>query len=71
LNGNCTPYRIDNTRELGQQAITGGLDDSPLMVRDTWLDQFTEVGRQVGERALFVLAHQSRITRDIGCQDRR
>ncbi len=38
LNGNCTPHRIDDTRELGQQTITGGLHDPPLVVRDTWLD---------------------------------
>ncbi len=60
---------IDHTGELGEQPVSRRLDHSPPVLRDAGLDQLAEVGGERCESAFFVLAHQPRVTSNIGSED--
>ena len=63
-------HRVDDTGELDQQPVAGGLDDPAPMLLDLRITQLAADRLQRGERALLVRPHQPRIARDIGGQDR-
>src|SRR3984893_8784418 len=67
----CTTHRIDDARDLGPQSITGRFDNAAAMLGDLGVRYFAAQRRQDRVRAFLVLAHQPRIARDIGRQDRR
>jgi hypothetical protein len=62
---------IDNAGKLDQEPVAGGLDDAAAMIGDLGVRYFASHRRQRRVRALLVRAHQPRIARDIGRQDRR
>ena len=64
-------HRIDDAGELDEQAIARNLDDATAMFLDFGVGQLAPECLERGERAFLVLAHQPRIARDIGRQDRR
>src|SRR6516164_3008082 len=66
-----TAHRIDDAGELDKQAVAGRLDDATPMLGDLGVAEFAPNRTQCRERALFVLAHQPRIARHVGRQDRR
>ena len=63
--------RIDRAGEFGQQAVAHELDDPPLVLADLRLDHALALRPQRRERAGLVVADQTAITNDVGCQDRR
>jgi hypothetical protein len=65
-----TAHRIDDARKFGQHAVASGLDDAAAMLGDLRIDQLPAVRLEAFERAFFVGAHQARIARHIGGEDR-
>ena len=62
--------RVDDTGELDQEAVAGGLDEAPVMFGDARVDDLPPQCPQGRQRALFVDADQPRIADDIGGEDR-
>ena len=60
-------YHADKFR---QHAIAGIFDDTTVMLADLWVDQLDEMRLETFERALFVGAHEARVARYIGGEDR-
>ena len=61
---------IDDAWKLHQQAIAGGLDDATIVLGDLRIDELSAQRFEAFERAFLIRAHQSRIARDIGGQNR-
>ena len=57
--------------EFQQQTIAGRLDDAPAVRSDQRVDDVAAQCLQGRERAALIPTHQSRIPRDIGCNDCR
>ena len=64
-------HRVDDAGEFDQQTVAGRLDDAAAMLGDLGVAQFAPDCFEPGERAFLVDAHEPRIARDIGRQDRR
>ena len=64
-------HRIDDAGELHQQAVAGGLDDAAAVFGDLRIDQLAPMALEAREGRALVAAHQPRITRHIGREDRR
>jgi hypothetical protein len=62
--------RIDDARELDQQAVPGRLDDPAAMLGDLGIDQFASVCLEGCQRADFVSAHDPAVSGDIRRQNR-
>src|SRR5271163_2429388 len=62
--------RVDGAGKRDREPIAGGLDDAATMLCDRGIGQLTPDRLQRNERAFLVRAHQPRISRDIGHQDR-
>src|SRR5437868_1087103 len=60
---------IDRAGEVGDDAIPGGVEDSPPMRRDQLIDGDT-AGLQPGERANLVTRHQPAIAGNVSGEDR-
>src|SRR5262249_11592661 len=58
-------YRFDRAGELHQHAIARRLHDASLMLGDFGVDQLASMRHEPLQRALFIGADQTRITRDI------
>jgi len=56
LDFDCALDGIDDTRDLDQQAVAGGLDDATPVARDGRFDQFIEMGVEPRARPRFILA---------------
>jgi hypothetical protein len=50
-------HRVDDTAELHQQSVAGGLDDAAAMFGDLRVDEFPAMRLQPRKRALFVVSH--------------
>jgi hypothetical protein len=70
LHIDCAADRINGTGEFDQYTVASRLDDAAVMLGYYGLDDLTSMRLQGGQRADLVGAHQSRISHDIGCQDR-
>src|ERR1700674_750832 len=68
----CTSaaHRVDDARKFNQQAVAGGLDDAALVLLDLRIDQLPANRLQAFVRGFLVRAHQTRIPRHIGGEDR-
>jgi hypothetical protein len=66
-----TTHRIDDAGEFDQQPVAGGLDDAAAVLGDLGIRQLAPQRRQSRERTFLVVAHQTRVAGDIGCEDRR
>ena len=63
-------YRVDDARKFREQTVAGRLDDPAPVLGDLRIDQLPAVRLEAFERALLVGAHQARIARHIGGEDR-
>jgi hypothetical protein len=63
-------HRIDDTGELDQHAVAGGLDDAAMVLGDFRIDQLPPQRLEAFERAFLIHPHQPRIPRHIGGKDR-
>ena len=64
-------HRVDDAGELDQEPVAGGLDDAAAVLGDHRVGEFAPDRLEGGKRALLVLAHQPRVSGDIGRQNRR
>ena len=71
LNLDGAAHGLDHARELGQQPVAGGLDDSSAMLLDLRVDQSTPMLVQPCQGAFLVGAHETAVTGDIGRQNGR
>jgi hypothetical protein len=71
LHRNRTGYGLNDTGKLYENAVAGRFDDAALMFGDLRVDQFTAMGSEPGKSASLVLAHQSRVSDDIGGENGR
>jgi|SRR6516162_1913879 hypothetical protein len=51
-----TAHRVDDAGELGEEAVTGSLDDAAPMLGDFWIGEFPANRAQRRERAFLVRA---------------
>jgi hypothetical protein len=65
-----TAHRVDHAGEFRQHTVAGGLDDPAVMLANLRIDELVEMRLETFVCAFFVLAHQPRITRHIGGEDR-
>ena len=63
--------RLDDARELDQDAVAGGLDDAALVLGDVRIDQVAAMRLEPRQGAGFVLAHQPAVAGDIGGENGR
>src|SRR5271166_6530266 len=64
-------HRIDDAGELGQQAVTRGLDDASVVLGNLGIDEFAAMCLQPGKGALLVGTHEPAVAGDIDGQDGR
>jgi len=70
LHRDRTAHRIDDTGKFHQQTVAGGLDDAAAVLGDFRIDELAAQRLEAFERAFLVRAHQPRIPRHIGGEDR-
>ena len=63
-------HRFDGAAELGEDSVTGGIEDPAAMQLHQLLKHLL-VGAKCLQRALFVLCHKTAVRRDVGGEDRR
>ena len=63
-------HRVDDAGEFRQHAVAGVLDDAAPVLLDLRIDQLPEMRLEALVRAFLVRAHQARIARHIGGEDR-
>ncbi len=59
---------VDGTREIGDHAVAGGVEDAAVMDRDQMVEDHP-VGLQPAQGADFVDAHQPAVLGDVGGKD--
>ena len=62
--------RVDDAREFHQHPVAGGLDDAAGMLADLRVDELAAMRLEAFVRAFLVRAHQARVARHIGGEDR-
>jgi hypothetical protein len=70
LQFHTTPHRVDDARKFRQHAIASIFDDAPGMLVDLRLDKLAAMRLEALVCAFLVRAHQPRIARQIGGEDR-
>src|SRR5271167_2834741 len=60
--------RLDHARKLNQNAVAGGLDDSPVMLANLWIDQLAADGLEPRNRSLLVRPHQPAVAGNVSGQ---
>jgi hypothetical protein len=68
LDGDRTLDSVHNAAELGEDAVSGRVDDATAMLRDHW-KQDRLVPLQVADGAGFVRSHERAVAGDVGGQD--
>jgi len=63
-------HRIDDAGKLHQYTVAGGLDDAAVVLGDLRIEELMAQRLEAFERAFLVRAHQPRIPRHIGGEDR-
>ena len=63
-------HGVDHAAELGENAVSGALDDPPVMGGDGGIDQVAAHRPDPSERALFVAAGEAAKADDVGGQNR-
>jgi hypothetical protein len=59
-------YRVDDTHEFDQEAITGNSHNTTAVLLDHRIDDFAAQHPQPCERTLLIHTHQPRVAHDIG-----
>jgi hypothetical protein len=62
-------HRIDDRRELDENAVTRGLDDTALVLGDQRIDELPAMALERGERPFLVGAHEARVSRHVRGKD--
>ncbi len=62
-------HGVHHARKLDKDAVSGGLDDAPTVLRNLRVHQFATAGLQACESAFLVSSHESAIASHIGGQD--
>jgi len=62
---------LNDARELDQDAIAGGLDDTAFVLGNARIDQFAAVASKPSKSHSLVLAHQAAVADNIGGENRR
>jgi hypothetical protein len=70
LHRDGTRNRLNYRRKPEQQAVAGGLDDMSLVGGNEWIDQLFAMAFQRQVSALFIYAHETRVARHVGGDDR-
>jgi hypothetical protein len=60
-------HRINDAGEFGEDTITGGIDEAPVMLLDARIDYFAVKG-QGSERQLLIFPHEAAIAVDVGAE---
>src|SRR5271169_1480388 len=63
--------RVDRARELGEQAVAGGLDDASPVAGYSRIDAVGPQGLEGAQRADLVFSHEAAVADHVGGQDRR
>ena len=69
LNFSRAFHRVHDAGKFDEHAVTGLLDDAPLMLGDRWIDQLGTVALEIRKGADLVHAHQPAIADDVGSKD--
>jgi hypothetical protein len=69
LNDDGASNGFDRAIEHCQEAITRIFDESPVVLRDGWLDEFTPLTSYTSVCPLFVVPHKAAVTRDVSRED--
>src|SRR6202011_6249281 len=70
LNLDGATHRIDNAGELDQQPVASRLNNAAAVLLDLWVGKLASQLLQRSESAFFVRSHQTRISSELGRQDR-
>jgi hypothetical protein len=70
LHRHCAAHRVDDAGKFHQHAVAGGLHDAAAMASDPRIDQLVAQSLEPLEGRLLIGAHQARISRHIGGEDR-
>jgi hypothetical protein len=70
LHRDGTRNRLNYRRKPEQQAVAGGLDDMSLVRGNEWIDQLFAMAFKRQVSALFIYAHETRVARHVGGDDR-
>jgi hypothetical protein len=65
-----TAHRVDDTRKFCEQSVAGMFDRAATVLRDLRVYQLVQMRPDAFVRARLVSAHQARIARHIGGEDR-
>ena len=61
--------RLDHARELDQQPVAHGLDQSAAMLGNLWFENLAQIGPEIGTRSHLVGLAESAVADDVGDQD--
>src|SRR6516225_9909030 len=64
-----TAERVHDTRELDEEAVSGGLHDPTTVLGDFWIHESAAVLLQPSERTFLVGRHETTVANDISGQD--
>jgi hypothetical protein len=64
-----TTKRLHDTRELHEEAVSGGLYDPTTVLGDFWIHERVAMDLELGQRALLVGRHETTVANDVGSQD--
>src|SRR5260370_40597248 len=62
-------HGVHYARKFDENAVSGGLDDAPTVLRNLRVHQFATAGLEACESAFLVSAHESAVASHIGGQD--
>jgi hypothetical protein len=69
LNDDGASNSFDRAIEHRQKAITRIFDESPVMLCDGWLDEFTPLSFYASVCSFLVVPHKAAVTRDVSRED--
>jgi hypothetical protein len=71
LEDDGTAHSVDDRGELDQNAVAGGLEDTPAVLGDQWIDELAPIAFENGEGSFLIRTHQPRIPGNVGAEDGR
>jgi hypothetical protein len=69
LNCQSAANGINCAGELNQRSVAGRFNDASVMLSNVGIDDFATMRFQGRQSAFLINAHQSAVTRDVGCED--
>jgi hypothetical protein len=71
LNVDGAAHCVNNANEFHQHPISRGFNNSTTVFCYLGIDQFSAMCFELPQRAFFIGTHQSAVTGDVGCKNRR